>query len=491
MGETDMTEAQWLSRVKKSVEDEDTMQPQPISEMSILRVPKFLVERKKEAYVPQMVSLGPLHHKNTGCSQMEKHKARAVKKMLNRLNGSRDINFIIQQMMMLETPIKNSYEEAIDYSGETLAWMMTMDAYFNQNEGKVVGIPCSTVTENEYKVVGIPCCRPEKDDSLSVLPAKVLNHGGINFKPIATGNGNPNIRFEKYSFSATLFLPTINVADDNEVVLRNLKAFEDWLMPFKEWFMPFEGRQAVPDKRISRYMMLMGDLIDSAQDVALLRKERIIDSGLQSDQEVADFFNDICRGVPRIGIFLKTMENHGSSWGSFGFGDERFPNLSHCCANLLTPLPPAVTLPTPPSMRWEPSMCISPERSCRNSICSCFINLGRAGAAQRAASPQGFLGVKHRLDPFRFLSSEWSEMQCWGSRRMEGGEGIHIHLLSQTLLWFFHRISRLSGYDYGLCLLLPTEKRVQWKETGRENKAHSATPILTILEVSLDLNALL
>eukprot|EP01018_Ginkgo_biloba_P009380 Gb_30248 [translate_table: standard] len=78
-----------------------------------------------------MVSLGPLHHRNIERLQMEKHKARAVNKLLIRLGGHKDImNSIIQEMMTLETSIRSYYEEVIEYSAERLAWMMTMDSCF-------------------------------------------------------------------------------------------------------------------------------------------------------------------------------------------------------------------------------------------------------------------------------------------------------------------------------------------------------------------------
>eukprot|EP01018_Ginkgo_biloba_P022497 Gb_41270 [translate_table: standard] len=308
--------------------------------------------------------------------------------MLSRLGGRRNINSIIQEMMTLETWIKSCYEEAIAYSGETLAWMMTMDACFilevfrtsitesnqrdSQNfvyfepvfdsqslrsvEGSAIfkdilmldnQIPLCALKKlyeiemgaNEdwetkfYQMLykGLvskanpfsvefkekkheSVCIPEKDGGLSILPAKMLSSGGINFKPIGTGTGDHNIRFEKYKFNATLFLPTINVGDNKEVVLRNLMAFEEC--------------QALADNRISRYMTLMDYLINSDQDVVVLRKAGIIDSGLRSDKEVADFFNDICRGIAQNKTFVKSIARARPCWGSAGLGDDRFLNLN-------------------------------------------------------------------------------------------------------------------------------------------------------------------
>eukprot|EP01018_Ginkgo_biloba_P022221 Gb_20052 [translate_table: standard] len=351
---------------------ENTMPTRPY----IHRVPNFLLKRKKEAYVPQMVSLGPLHHNTTGYSQMEKYKQCALQRMLSRLNGRRDFDYLIRQMMMLEKSIKSCYEEAIDYSGETLARMITIDACFileifrasaghsiqhhSKNseifepifDQQRLGFLQGFVIFNDIVMLEnqIPLCALKKLNEIEMgwgeesetkffqmlskvlvsksnpfsstsdcnqVPLNVIRgsvhlslgpssssveHGGIDFKRIKPGTNPDKITFVKKKCSATLFLPTINVTDCKEAVLRNLIAFEEC--------------QAFFDNRISRYMMLMDDLIDSAQDVALLRKDLIFDRrGMGSDKEVVAFINDLCRGItynriPGLDDVMKDVKSH-------------------------------------------------------------------------------------------------------------------------------------------------------------------------------------
>lgn len=48
---------------------------------------------------------------------------------------------------------------------------------------------------------------------------------------------------------------------------------------------------------VSSYVNLMDDLIDSREDVALLRSMRILTKLIGSDKEVADLFNGLCKDV--------------------------------------------------------------------------------------------------------------------------------------------------------------------------------------------------
>ncbi|GLJ34813.1 hypothetical protein SUGI_0701090 [Cryptomeria japonica] len=63
----------------------------------------------------------------------------------------------------------------------------------------------------------------------------------------------------------------------------------------------FEGRWLQIVSRnctiISTYMHLMDDLIDTSEDVGLLKKGKIIKSLVGSDEEVVGMVNDLCKGV--------------------------------------------------------------------------------------------------------------------------------------------------------------------------------------------------
>lgn len=116
-------------------------------------------------------------------------------------------------------------------------------------------------------------------DFESILPAVELKNAGIKFRPC--DGGVAEINFDPHS--STIYLPPLAITYDTEVLFRNLIAFE-------------LGRQSELNYIIS-YVNLMDDLIDSKKDVALLKSMGILTNLLGSDQEVADLFNGLFKGV--------------------------------------------------------------------------------------------------------------------------------------------------------------------------------------------------
>ncbi|GLJ35544.1 hypothetical protein SUGI_0714700 [Cryptomeria japonica] len=130
-GESQPVESQpWLIQVKKRFERQYKIQVQCSHSVTIYRVPKSIVALKREAYVPQVVAFGPYHRNmNPQLSAMDEHKLEAVRRILTRLNNI-TINTLITEVQQLEKEIRDCYEGPVDYSGETFAWMCTMDACF-------------------------------------------------------------------------------------------------------------------------------------------------------------------------------------------------------------------------------------------------------------------------------------------------------------------------------------------------------------------------
>ncbi|GLJ23139.1 hypothetical protein SUGI_0436580 [Cryptomeria japonica] len=141
----------------------------------------------------------------------------------------------------------------------------------------------SNVMENLVAGV-LSCCykHPAKSgrrDFLFKYSAKELLKAGIKFKSF---EGPGKIRFCKKS--DTLYLPQITISDTyTEVLLRNLLALE-----FNEG-----GRE----KHVSNYVELMDCLIDTPEDVTLLRESHVIErqSMMITDEYVAKMWDGMSK----------------------------------------------------------------------------------------------------------------------------------------------------------------------------------------------------
>lgn len=388
----------------------------PPSHVSIFRVPKFLKDTKREAYVPQRVSLGPYHQGSAELPSMGHHKGRALRRMMKRFNANKNLpvdlnhmdfaNRAIDEIANLEKEIRDSYEENINCDRETLARMLCLDGCFlievlraqealrtpaRYNVSREEAYECYDpifgekkldyaakdvrsdllILENQipfivllkllqlelntdiavdvqkklfYLAKGISsflipfnttnmdiheqrschhhhlldflhtvitspayndgervdeskCCisihgcsnkcirmlqgkSRAPNDAERIPHAVELRNAGIKFSALQ-GGCIKQIKFDENS--ATIFLPPISIANMTEGVLRNLIAYE-MCKPSQINYVSF-------------YVGLMNDLIDTEQDVALMRRMGVIKNWLGSDKEVADLFNGLSEKV--------------------------------------------------------------------------------------------------------------------------------------------------------------------------------------------------
>ncbi|XP_076887074.1 UPF0481 protein At3g47200-like isoform X1 [Bidens hawaiensis] len=98
------------------------------SSCCIFRVPRSLVEIKKEAYEPQIVSIGPYHFGNKDLEMIQEHKGRFLDDMLTRTGKSLDVFMNI--IVSMDKQIRASYSESIDLGPNDLAKMMVLDGVF-------------------------------------------------------------------------------------------------------------------------------------------------------------------------------------------------------------------------------------------------------------------------------------------------------------------------------------------------------------------------
>ncbi|EOA25535.1 hypothetical protein CARUB_v10018880mg [Capsella rubella] len=88
--------------------------------LCIYRVPHYLQENDKKSYFPQTVSIGPYHHGKKRLRPMERHKWRAVNKVLKRL----------KHRIEIEAKARACYEGPISLSSNEFTEMLVLDGCF-------------------------------------------------------------------------------------------------------------------------------------------------------------------------------------------------------------------------------------------------------------------------------------------------------------------------------------------------------------------------
>ncbi|XP_073003482.1 putative UPF0481 protein At3g02645 [Typha latifolia] len=138
-------ELQWVIRIRRILDEEfEIDDDQPIT---IFDVPKPLLHNKPDAYIPQLIALGPYHHCREELRDMERYKVSAAKRIQNQLSNIK-FQQLVDIFINLEHQIRAHYHSVkilvvvfdtasisinhryLNFNGQTLSWMMAIDASF-------------------------------------------------------------------------------------------------------------------------------------------------------------------------------------------------------------------------------------------------------------------------------------------------------------------------------------------------------------------------
>ena len=101
---------------------------QLLEECRIYRLPRFLRKWNEEAYTPQVISIGPFHHKSSRVKAMEEHKERYFRSFMKR--SERNIEYLVGTVREMEERIRGCYEVTIDLTSDSFVKMILLDACF-------------------------------------------------------------------------------------------------------------------------------------------------------------------------------------------------------------------------------------------------------------------------------------------------------------------------------------------------------------------------
>ncbi|KAK9108447.1 hypothetical protein Syun_024458 [Stephania yunnanensis] len=337
------------------------IQALPSSKFCIFRVPeKFRVD-KEDVYLPKMLAIGPYHRNNPNLKSMEEHKkwylhaflARSSKQLDDVVKDLRDLeqdardcyadpisdissdDFITMMLFdgcfILEL-LCRYFDEVEDKSKDindrifTTTWMIpslrrdlvmlenqipfiVLEALFkfinNSTAKRVYNINKIIISFFNAIIPTIEQAQAKEDTKgkhlLDFLRAHLLPssqqvefgsyvnweytkcvtdifEAGVKFKRRAQGDGLLDVKFE----NGVLEIPPFCFGESVTVLLPNLIALEQC-----------EGYS----DQITSYVILLDSLINSPNDVKLLRNRDIIDSLFHEDEKVAIAINNLCKGV--------------------------------------------------------------------------------------------------------------------------------------------------------------------------------------------------
>ncbi|PRQ50524.1 hypothetical protein RchiOBHm_Chr2g0134191 [Rosa chinensis] len=122
---SNFNELQWVIQIRKTLEEE--LEDDGEIPVSIFNVPKSLLATDPESYTPQQVAIGPYHYWRPELYDMERYKVAAAKRTRKQ---TLKFQHLVDQLMSFEPRIRACYHKYLEFNGETLGWMMVIDASF-------------------------------------------------------------------------------------------------------------------------------------------------------------------------------------------------------------------------------------------------------------------------------------------------------------------------------------------------------------------------
>ncbi|KAL8502012.1 hypothetical protein ACS0TY_021223 [Phlomoides rotata] len=123
-----LDEQRWIAHIRRLLDDEDLDQDSD-TPISIFVVPRTLLLTSLESYVPQVVALGPYHHCRSELQEMERYKLSAAKRFQRHLQGPKFHN-LVDHLNKYEPQFRACDQKYLNFNDETLTWMMAVDSCF-------------------------------------------------------------------------------------------------------------------------------------------------------------------------------------------------------------------------------------------------------------------------------------------------------------------------------------------------------------------------
>ncbi|XP_077219120.1 UPF0481 protein At3g47200-like [Tasmannia lanceolata] len=325
----DIDEA-WVTSMRQKL-SATSSEPASTDQHSIYIVPKHIYETDEKAYEPKIISIGPYHHVKQCLQTMEEHKWRYLNAILSR-NMDLSLENYLAEIKKMELFL-NCKEAMIKWKKATEEG----DFFFlkkEANEDPIYGtnwmLPLVAhdmlLLENQlpFFVIQNNGIHPTDEDPGKILRLLHLFHSSllpVNKKaryfcsyyyymprlaftdrspappksiPSATELKEVGVKFKQKKMNMGSFLEV----DFRKVVMEipHLSIYDSTNSMFQK-FITFEQCFPISGAHFTSYTILMDCLINTANDVTILKQNKIIEHVMGSDEEVAILFNRLGKGV--------------------------------------------------------------------------------------------------------------------------------------------------------------------------------------------------
>ncbi|XWS10705.1 hypothetical protein CRYUN_Cryun38cG0020500 [Craigia yunnanensis] len=300
------------------------------------KVPHRLQQVNQTAYEPELVSIGPCHRHKEHLRQMEGIKMQYFDRVFNK-KGEETKNKCFEAISKMEKEVRDWYDAYVDgvelyglitqSDGTDLATkafaklieILPVSRIETENPSTIndtnkidhlLGlvhdnwIPSPQGIDRHKEFMDLGTRKPMERQSIGC--AKELEEAGIEFIKV---DSNEKTFLDVNFTDGKMKIPTFVIGDDTERLFRNLIAYELFV----------QGSTNVID-----YVSLMDNLVNTANDVQLLRSCGVIENMLGDDEVVAKMLNKLRDYVTLCGdtffyeeIFVNVQKHCKRPWNTW------------------------------------------------------------------------------------------------------------------------------------------------------------------------------
>ncbi|XP_050263333.1 UPF0481 protein At3g47200-like [Quercus robur] len=320
----------------------------------IYKVPYHLRKWNKEAYTPQVISIGPYHHDKEKFQTMEKHKESYFRRFMERAEINLEV--LVSTLRKMENRIRCCYVETVPFDSDDFVSMVRLDASFilelfltsyddswKSNDPMLVEDWLLSIVEEELVLLEnqVPffvidelynLALPSKSDSVSLTeltfkffkdfnihekaPNVTIHHFTDLLRSFQLPNDNelpdrvPEMIFPKYSatqlreagveFKVALnkCIPDLNFKK-GVLEIPQLNFFDDTERQVRNIMALEQCDKRKPPLYYTDFYLLLDRLINTTKDVDLLCEKEIVVNSLGDNNVVTSIINNLNRGIIR------------------------------------------------------------------------------------------------------------------------------------------------------------------------------------------------